>query len=138
MMKSLPILCIVLLLTFSCSNKKKVPRDILGTEKMEAVLYDIMQADQFLSDFVVNKDTSLNRLNVHTKVYEKVFALHGTTRDEFTRSFKYYNAHPALFKIVMDSINTRPISGEEKDVPMQLDDTVGKRKRFIAPKIPTQ
>ena len=101
-------------------------------------MWDIMQVDQFLSDCVVNKDTSLNRLNEHTKLYEKVFALHGTTRDEFARSFKYYNAHPALLKVVMDSINTKPITGEEKVPPIQTDDSVGKRKRFAPPVIPVQ
>jgi hypothetical protein len=137
-MRIFAVVSISLLLAISCGSKKKVPRGILDTEKMEAVMWDIMQVDQFLSDFVFNKDTSLNRLNEHTKRYEQVFAMHGTDRAEFTRSFKYYNENPKLFKVVMDSLNTKPLMGDENVPPIKVDDSVGKRKRFTPPKIPTE
>ena len=40
---------------------------------MEAVLWDMIQADEFLKDFVLNKDTTLNDTLESIRLYERVF-----------------------------------------------------------------
>ena len=41
----------VLLLVIACGRGDRVPDNVLPREKMEAVLWDMIQADEFLKDF---------------------------------------------------------------------------------------
>ena len=60
----------------TCTKKTGIPRDVLPQKKMQAVLWDMMRADQFLTDFVINKDTSANRDTESIKLYREIFAIH--------------------------------------------------------------
>lgn len=91
----------------ACNNKDRIPAHILSRQKMQAVLWDLMRADQFLGDFVLNKDSSVNRDTSSIRIYRQVFALHGITKNEFRESFRFYNDHPALMKVIMDSISAK-------------------------------
>ncbi len=88
----------------ACKNKNGIPGDVLPQKKMQAVLWDMMRADQFLTDYVINKDTTANRDTESIKLYREIFAIHQVTKKEFQRSFAFYNAHPAFLKPIMDSI----------------------------------
>jgi Domain of unknown function (DUF4296) len=98
------IVIISTLLIPGCKNKDAVPNSVLPRDKMQAVLWDMMRADQFLSDYVLNKDTSLKRATESIKLYQQVLAINGITKEKFERSFSYYKAHPILLKAIMDSI----------------------------------
>jgi hypothetical protein len=110
----IPILTF-LFIAVSCKNKNKLPAGILPQKKMQVVLTDLMRADQFLSNYILNKDTSLNKISESLKYYQQVFALHKITRDEFQHSFSFYKSHPVLFKTILDSISNPP-----KEAPTQL------------------
>lgn len=122
-----------LLILASCTGKNKLPSGIMSKEKMEVVMWDIMQADVFLSDFVLSKDTSLKKFEEHLKLYEKVFQIHKTDKEEFSRSFSYYRSHPIAMKEVLDSLNTKQIQEiQEQTKPVKIPDTLqDKRKRPV-------
>src|SRR5688500_11496802 len=101
----IPVLIIVCLA--ACGGKSKVPKGVLDREKMEAVLWDIMQADEFLKDHILNKDSTLNDTTESIRMYERVFAFNNTNREEFARSFNYYREHTSLIKDVLDSLNVK-------------------------------
>lgn len=109
MRRSLLIMLVGFLIS-SCSSKEKIPRDLIQQKKMQAVLWDLMRADQFLSDYVLNKDTGLNKSAERLKYYNNIFSIHKVSRENFQHSFAYYQAHPVLFKMIMDSISTPPPS----------------------------
>ena len=88
----------------ACTKKSTIPRDVLSQKKMQAVLWDMMRADQFLTDFVINKDTTANRDTESIRLYSEIFAIHHISKKEFQRSFAFYNSHPAFLKPIMDSI----------------------------------
>jgi hypothetical protein len=132
-----------LFLLLSCTNKKDIPSGIIGREKMEQVLWDLMRADQFLGNYVFTRDSSKDRTKESLLYYERIFRLHQTNREEFERSFAWYRTHPALFKDIMDSLSaptlaggqdmpapvvTRPDTGVKKNVSI---DTIKKKKSFI-------
>ncbi|HEX7847959.1 MAG TPA: DUF4296 domain-containing protein [Chitinophagaceae bacterium] len=130
------LLCL-LILGASCSGKNRLPKNILSKEKMEAVMWDVMLADQYVSDFVFYKDTSLSRLTMHTNMYEEVFRLHKTSKDEFSRSFNYYRSHPALMKEVLDSLSVKKLPVTDtliKIKPAISSDSLLKLKKKLAPK----
>ena len=92
-----------------CKSRNKIPKNILPQAKMEAVLFDMIRADKFLTDFVFYKDTSLNKDTSSIKLYQQIFRIHHTSKQEFQQSFSFYRAHPDLFKIVLDSLYARSI-----------------------------
>ena len=96
-----------LLLCMSCGNNSKVPKGVLPKEKMQAVLWDMIQADEFLKDYVYNKDSTLNDTLLGRQVYEKVFALNKTSRQEFDSSYNYYRRHPLTMKTILDSLASK-------------------------------
>ena len=109
----------------SCKGKKTVPSGILPPRKMQAVLWDMMRADQFLTNFVLNRDSSLNKTAESIKLYQQVYSIHQVSEKEFQKSFSYYRAHPSLFKAVMDSISKHATDAPTQRInPVSLKDTI--------------
>lgn len=96
-----------ILFFLSCGNGNGSSKGLLSEEKMEAVLWDIMRADQFLNDYVLNKDTSIDKRMESIKLYRQVFALHKVSKEDFQKSFNYYLREPARFKTILDSVAVR-------------------------------
>jgi Domain of unknown function (DUF4296) len=125
---ALPVLLALLLLT-ACGGKNKVPRDILPHDKMEAVLWDMFQADEFLREYMLNKDSALNDTTESIRMYERIFRLNKTSREEFSRSFHFYTAHTSLLKEILDSLNVKGQKvSEEVARPKPVIDTSAIRK----------
>ncbi len=99
-MRILFVLLTVLLL--ACTNST-VPSDIIPAQKMENILWQLMQSDEYVN-IQVAKD-SLKKSNTEKmKIYQQVFDLNGTSMSEFKKSYQYYMAHPDITKIMFDSI----------------------------------
>jgi len=98
------IICSLIIIT-GCKNKNRIPAGIIPQKKMQTILWDMMRADQFLSDFVLNKDSSLDKRTESIKLYSQVFAIHHISKEQYEESFSFYKAHPALFKAIMDSLS---------------------------------
>jgi hypothetical protein len=112
------------LLMISCGNGDKIPSNILASDKMENVLWDLMRTDQFLNDYVFIRDSSLKKDSVSIVYYKRIFSEQGITREQFKESFSYYKAHPGYLKTVMDSIVSRPeLSPGELYKPLPRDST---------------
>lgn len=107
-MRATLLITIVCFLISGCSSKEKIPQDLIPEKKMQAVLWDLMRADQFLNDYVLNRDTSLNKSAERLKYYNSIFSIHKISRENFQHSFAYYQAHPSLFRMIMDSLSTPP------------------------------
>ncbi|MEJ7683446.1 MAG: DUF4296 domain-containing protein [Segetibacter sp.] len=91
-----------------------VPKEILSPEKMEKVVYDLMQVDEYINNFVV-KDSSVDIKKKRSIFYEQVFKLHNTNRKEFYTSYKYYQQHPDIQKVLFDSLYAK--AGRRKTLP---------------------
>jgi hypothetical protein len=101
-MKFFGILFFIVFL-FSC--KSSVPKDVLPPKKMQAVLWDVMQADE-MAEYYSAKDSSFRGLGKHVDYYQKIFSIHKITKQDFTRSLSYYENHPAAFKTILDSLQS--------------------------------
>jgi Domain of unknown function (DUF4296) len=108
-----------------CKSKSHIPANVLPQLKMQAVLWDMIRADQFLTDFVLNKDSTLNKKTESIKLYLQVFNIHHISKEEFQHSFSFYRSHPALLKVIMDSLSTiSSTSLAELYKPKPLTDTL--------------
>ena len=103
---------IVLLFFFSCTKKTQIPKNILPQEKMQKLLLDLLEADELIAKKTMDS-TSLDSFS-RGVVYSAVFAQHKTSKGIFKKSFAYYESHPELLKIVLDSIQSETKISAEK------------------------
>jgi hypothetical protein len=95
---------IVLMATgIGCSDKNSVPSGILAREDMQNILWDMVQADQY-SAYLAKDSARVNLKLENMRLYDQVFQLHHISREKFTKSYKYYMAHPELTQTLMDSL----------------------------------
>jgi hypothetical protein len=88
-----------------CSGNK-VPKNVLPQKKMEAVLWDVLLADQ-TAEYYIQKDSSINALQKHVGLYQQLFQIHKISKEDFKRSLQFYESHPQLLKPVLDSLQKR-------------------------------
>jgi hypothetical protein len=88
----------------ACSETKKTPPNVLGPEKFQKVLTDVMLADA-LSTERSFKDTSLKIKDANAAYFLKVFEIHGITKNEFMRSYNFYLSRPDLLRVISDSVS---------------------------------
>ena len=92
----------------ACINKGKIPSDVLPREEMEKVMWDMIQADRFSSQFMERDSTLHKNIKIENlKQYERVFELHKVTREEFVHSFKFYLSRPDINRVLFDTMAAR-------------------------------
>lgn len=104
-----------------CGQKREVPAGVLPRVQMQAVLWDLMRADQFLMDYVFRKDSALDKLTESQRYYQYIFAQHKISKEQFEKSFSWYQDHPTIFRALLDSIAAAP--KEPIPVPVNTADT---------------
>ena len=72
---------------------------------MQAVLTDILVADVLNNERIL-KDTSLKLPAEDASYFLRIFQLHNTTRNEFSRSYNFYLKRPDLLKVITDSVSS--------------------------------
>jgi hypothetical protein len=85
---------------------------------MQAIVWDMMRADQYLGDFVFPKDTSINKDSQSIRMYQQILAIHKLSKEEFNRSWNYYKAHPALMQQIMDTVSRKPVNASPITAPV--------------------
>lgn len=87
----------------SCGGKQST--SILKPEEMKLVMWDMIRADEVAS-LEGMKDTIPNNLLTHAVGrYEQVFAIHHTNKEQFYKSYEYYQENPEEHKVLMDSLS---------------------------------
>src|SRR3954470_14847672 len=96
-------LVILVCLFGGCKSPNKIPDDIIGIGKMKLIVWDMIQAGALSeNEFGKYPDT----LKIKTiQMFQQVFAIHGITKDEFYKSYRYYEGHPDKNKILIDSVS---------------------------------
>ena len=95
---------ILLCFLFACNNPNKIPEDIIGISKMKFIVWDLVNAGEYAQ--LQNSNDSLPTLTKETtKKFQQVFAIYGITKDQFYKSYSYYEQHPDKNKILMDSVS---------------------------------
>jgi hypothetical protein len=92
-----------IVLLASCTNKKNIPDNILPPAKMQLVLWDVLKADAFTSDFI-RKDTAKKPEAALAALQLQIFAVHKTSKEVFYKSYEYYKAHPEIMQPFLDTM----------------------------------
>ena len=86
----------------SCTPEdQKVPPEIMSIDSMKVIIWDMTLASEYAS---YRKELDTTRKPVNTAYFSEVLNTHHIDKSTFTRSFDFYQAHPALNKILWDSI----------------------------------
>ena len=118
-MRKISLILFLPVVLLACSGKNTVPKGILSKEKMQTVLWDLLRADDFNTNYVLSKDSTLDKKSESTMLYEQVFSIHQCSREEFSNSLSFYQSHPSLFKIILDSLyakQSRVVAEQNKPV----------------------
>ncbi|MEN9569549.1 MAG: hypothetical protein RL172_780 [Bacteroidota bacterium] len=92
-----------LLLATSCSSDKG---KVLSPQKMEVVMWDFLQADTY-TEFYLKKDSSINATLKNAALQQKVFELHKISKEDFYKSYQYYNNKPEEMRMILDSVSAK-------------------------------
>ena len=113
MKRLLPFLLLPILFV-ACQRTSARPDNVLATAKMEPLLWELLQADQFVSSFVIGRDTSLSTHTTGPQLYQSILKKYGVSDSVFKASLAYYKAHPKQFLPMLDSLSQRPDPGHLK------------------------
>lgn len=92
----------------ACSDKNKVPSDVLDREEMETVMWDMILADRYAITYLPMDSVKRKDIKTETlKLYDQVFQVHKISREEFVKSYKFYLSRPDISKVMFDSIASR-------------------------------
>lgn len=94
-----------LIVIFVSGCKPEVPKDILPPKKMQAVLWDVLRADDMANVYALS-DTSFYSFQKHAPYYRTILEVHSITKKDFVNSLEYYKSHPVLLKKILDSLQS--------------------------------
>ncbi len=84
------------------SGDNKIPKDVLPVDKMKLIIWDLTQAGSY-ANYLKEKDTSSKSLN--TMYMAEVLKMHHISKEDFFKSFKFYQSDPSLNKVLFDSVS---------------------------------
>src|SRR5436190_14013949 len=121
-------LFIIITLNFACIKGNKIPKDVIPQNQMRKIMWDLMRADAYVTDFIM-KDSTCDKKVESIKFYEKIFSIHSTTREAFKKSLAFYQSRPDLFKAINDSLRIDEEKSQDPDERKpQIDTTLRKMR----------
>ncbi|RZK30637.1 MAG: DUF4296 domain-containing protein [Hymenobacter sp.] len=97
------LLLLVASIFTACNSATSVPKGIIAINPMKELMWDVAQVEAYATQHIT-RDSTKNIKTETLTLYQQVFALHKTSKDQFTQSIKYYEAHPEKQKILLDSL----------------------------------
>ena len=85
---------------FSSGKQKLLPIDTV-----KVIMWDLLRADElYIRNTIKDSTARIRKDNI--RMFEEIYALHHVTKGQFDSSFKYYEAHPIVFKELIDSLDS--------------------------------
>jgi ribosome-interacting GTPase 1 len=107
------IFALLTLLFCACNSDDEIPSTVLKPDKMQAVMWDIVRADVFTSEFI-KADSTKDLLQENLQLQKKIFALNKITKEQYYTSFEYYKSKPELMRVMLDTMIARVNRGRNK------------------------
>lgn len=98
-------LFIILFFLLSCNGKNHIPENIIKQREMEAIMWDMIKADN-LALQRVRYNPTLDKNKEDIALLDTVFDIHKIRKSDFDRGLTFYQDHPEMMKIILDSIRS--------------------------------
>ena len=113
-----------------CKKKNDLPSGILKNDKMQAVLWDVILAEAYTTQYI-KKDSLKNDSLENAKFQQEIFAIHNISKKEFYDSYNYYTVHSELMRSLLDSLTVKGEREKEKAIHGKLPTRNGTRPILI-------
>ena len=119
------IFFIISIAVYGCIRDNRIPKGIISQNEMRKIMWDLMRADAYVSDFIM-KDSTRNKKTESAILYEQIFKMHSTTEKAFIKSRDFYSERPDLLKVITDSLRSdeRKVQQYENYSKPQTDTSV--------------
>lgn len=85
---------------------------ILSIPQLKPIMWDMITADEWIKVRASN-DSSVIHHHQNISLYNKIFALHNTSKADYYSSLHFYESNPKLYKILLDSVVSYGIRTKE-------------------------
>ncbi len=99
--KWLILLCFIF--TACTSADKYIPDEIMPVNQMKLVVWEMMQAGELASVQHAKDSALLNKKSI--ELFQEALQMHHVGKEDFYRSFQFYQNHPVLNQILFDSLH---------------------------------
>jgi len=96
-----------LIFILSCKQDSNPPNNVIQKARMRELMWDLLRADAFITGFGGKGDTAYNQLKESVLVYRQVFAIHKTNKEQFKKSLDWYQRHPQVMRVILDTLQQR-------------------------------
>lgn len=103
MIKRIKYFIVFSFLFMACSNENEIPKNVIQPKKMIPIMWDLTKAETFWENRKY-RDSTLTKDSLY-HLYNRVFSLHKISKDQFYKSFTWYQKHPASNRALLDSMN---------------------------------
>lgn len=94
---------IIILAIAGCSGGNELPADVIAMKPMQRIVWDMIQADEAATQQSFG-DSTLNLKQASFRMYDQVFAIHKVSREQFFKSYRYYQGRPDLYRRLMTGV----------------------------------
>lgn len=96
------IIPLILIFLLACREKyPPVPRALIQSKEMESILSDMLIADALSETRGMG---GISEKQFTEQYYVTIFKNHNVTREEFVKSYRFYEDNPVLLNNVLDSV----------------------------------
>lgn len=111
-MRKIFIAIIVPVFFIRCTPEdQRIPPEILTVDTMKLIVWHLIEAGEYATS-LKEKDTSIKLLN--TTYFSEVLKLHHIDKNNFLKSFNFYQSHPYFNNILFDSVNAYALRQRNK------------------------
>ena len=104
----------IVICMIACRSASSVPAGIIELNSMKEIMWDVAQIEAYANLYIAGDSTKKVK-PATLALYQKIFALHKTTKEKFAASISYYQSHPPQHKILLDSLVQYATRMKEKD-----------------------
>lgn len=102
-----------MLFLLACGRQDDIPADVLPREQMGSVLFEISMAEAFLENYVF-RDSTVKKDSALRRELETVLQANRISPESFRKSYAWYKQHPAVLRLVVDTVYARSQRSQEK------------------------
>lgn len=118
------LLIFLFIFSSSCVGKLRIPDNVIKPEKMGSIMRDIIKADA-LAQEISQRDSTKDLRIVNIQLYNTVFAVHAITKEQFDKSYSFYEKNPSLLLTMFDTLSQRQIrANKAKDIKPTPDSSL--------------
>lgn len=98
------LFCTLIASFFFLACGRNTPYGVLPEKKMQKVLWEMAQANEFLSSYVYSRNPEINKVSINDAMIDRVCKVNKINKETLNKSLDYYHNNPEKLIVIFDSI----------------------------------